>query len=201
MENKYGETNWGDVKTSGGNDFINLVQGSNKFRVVTKPYQFVVHWTKDPSGANKKLRCTTKNCPVCQHLDVKAQYRWYVGVISRQENKCGILEISSQIMTGIKSLVEDDDWGDPSSYDIDVTRGPKGSQPLYNVNPKPHKKLTKSEETMVANFLENLNLAKMVVPPTPEALTEKLLDLGFDNLGSSADDSDDGEDTFNFEDE
>lgn len=200
MEHKTGETNWGDAKTSGNNDFINLVEGENRFRIITKPYQFVVHWIKDPSGANKKLKCSIKSCPICQKMDVKAQYRWYVGVIARKGDKTGILEISSQIMTGIKGLVADDDWGDPNEYDIVVTRGPKGTNPLYTTTPKPHKKLTKDEQKMITTFLEDLDLTKMATPPTPEILTEKLIELGFTDLGF--DDTDDNdEDTFNFEEE
>lgn len=203
MEHKTGETNWGDTKTSGGNDFINLVEGENRFRVSTKPYQFVVHWITDPSGAKKKLRCSTKNCPICQNMDVKAQYRWYIGVLARKGEKVssGILEISSQIMTGIKGLVADEDWGDPSGYDIVVTRAAKGTNPLYTVTPKPHKKLAKAEKALVASFLEDLDLSKMVVPPTSESLTEKLTELGFTDLESPEDSKEDDKDTFNFEDE
>ena len=201
MGNNYGETNWGDTKTSGGNDFINLVEGKNRFRIITKPYQFIVHWTKDPSGANRKLRCATKDCAVCRDLDVKAQYRWYVGVIARgAEEKCGILEISSQVMTAVKSYATGEDWGDPTGYDIVVKRAPKGTNPLYTVEPIPHKKLTKDEQKMIADFNENVDLEKMVTPPTPEALIEKLLELGFTDIGSSESNSDDGDD-FDFEDD
>jgi hypothetical protein len=173
-EVKYGELeSWDDGDVSTPNDFMNLKEGMNQVRVFTNPYQFIVHWVKDASGVNRKIKCAVNNCPLCKK-GVKTQYRWYIGVIDRTTDMAKILEISSQIYKGIKDYVSDPDWGDVKQYDINVKRGPKGSQPLYTVVGKPKKPLTADEKEMIANFKEKLEISKFTQPPTPEEVAEKL---------------------------
>lgn len=177
-EVKYGElTDWedGDVST-GSNDFMNLAEGVNKVRVFTNPYQFVVHWVKDVTGVNRKIKCALNGCPLCRK-GVKTQYRWFIGVIDRKSGQPKILEISSQIYKGIKDHVTDPDWGDVKKYDINIKRGPKGSQPLYTVLGTPKKSgLSSDEQEMVKNFLEKINISKFTQPPTPEEVLQKMGD-------------------------
>ena len=47
---------WGDADL-GGNDFMNLEEGSNPVRILGAPTQFYIHWTKDETVANRKVRC------------------------------------------------------------------------------------------------------------------------------------------------
>lgn len=174
-EVKYGELqNWNDGNVSTPNDFMNLVEGNNKVRVFTNPYQFIVHWVKDVTGVNRKIKCAINGCPLCKR-GVKAQYRWYIGVIDRTSGAAKILEISSQIYKGIKDHVSDPDWGDVRKYDINIKRGPKGSQPLYTVLGSPKKSNFSTEEKeLIANFMERVDISKFTQPPTPEEVSEKL---------------------------
>lgn len=173
-EVKYGELeSWDDGDVSTPNDFTNLKEGSNQVRVFTKPYQFIVHWVKDASGVNRKIKCAVNNCPLCKKGE-KTQYRWYVGVIDRSADQAKILEFSSQVYKGIKDYVSDPDWGDTKQYDINIKRGPKGAQPLYTVVGKPKKPLTGDEKEMIANFNERVEIGKFTQPSTPEEVVEKL---------------------------
>jgi hypothetical protein len=182
-EVKYGQlASWDDGDVSGPNDFMNLVEGNNNVRVVTNPYQFVVHWTKDASGSNRKIRCAIDNCPLCRS-GVKSQTRWYIGVIDRVSGQAKILEIGSQIYKGIKDYVSSDDWGEMvkhswgeiMAYDINVKRGPKGTQPLYTVMGSPKMKdITAEEVTLVEAFLERVDISKFTQPSTPEEVAEKM---------------------------
>ena len=174
-EVKYGElASWDDADISDGNDFMNLAEGDNKVRVFTNPYQFVVHWVKDVTGANRKVKCAINGCPLCKK-GLKTQYRWYVGVIHRKTGQAKILEISSQIYKGIKDHISDPEWGDVKKYDINIKRGAKGSQPLYRVLGSPNKsKLTSDEQELVMNFLGRVNLSKLIQPSTPEEVSQKM---------------------------
>jgi len=174
-EVKYGELpDWESGDVSSPNDFMNLAEGNNKVRVITNPYQFLVHWVKDVTGVNRKIKCAINGCPLCKK-GVKTQYRWYIGVIDRVSGQPKILEISSQIYKGIKDHVSDPDWGDVRKYDINVKRGPKGSQPLYTVLGSPKKSgLSADEKELVSNFLERIDISKFTQPPTPEEVAEKL---------------------------
>lgn len=174
-EYKYGEIeDWGDVDVKTGSDYMKLNEGDNVVRIVTKPYQFQVCWLKDTSGVSRKVRSAlSKDCPLVKRGE-KLQKRWYVGVIERRSNACRILEVSSQIMAGVKNHADDQDWGDPRGYDINIKRAAPGSQPLYSVLAKPKKPLTDEEKTKVENFLKATDFQKMVKPPTPEEVAERL---------------------------
>jgi hypothetical protein len=193
----------GDI---GGSDFMQLEEGSNPVRMVTSPYQFYIHWTKDATGANRKIRCATKDCPLCQQGE---QYsaRWYVAAINRKTNRPVILEIGPQIFKQIAALSRKDKWGDPKKYDVDITRQPKGSQPLYIVSPEPHSVLTDGEKSELKEFMARVDLAKMTAPPTPAEVREKV-GLSDSNSNSNSDSvssdfdeptPDSSEDDFNFD--
>ena len=163
---------WGDADL-GGNDFMNLEEGSNPVRLITSPYQFYIHWTKDSTGANRKVRCALDGCPLCQKGE-RAVARWYVNVINRKTERCAILEIGPQIFKQILGLAKKDKWGDPRKYDVDIERQPKGSQPLYIVSPEPKEGLSDDEKGMVKEFMARVDLTKMVEAPTVDEINEKV---------------------------
>ncbi len=173
----YGQLNsWDDGNVSGGNDFMRLEVGSNKVRIFTNPYQYIVHWTKDSSGANRKVKCAVENCPLCKK-GVKAQYRWFLGVLDRKTGQPMILEISSQIYSGVKSHVSNPEWGDVRMYDIDITRGMPKTNPLYTIMASPNKgQITAEEQAVVKTFLERVDISKFTQPSTPEEVAEKMGD-------------------------
>jgi hypothetical protein len=161
---------------------MNLLEGDNVVRVVTNPYQFVVHWVKDSAGANKRIRCSIKDCPLCKQK-IKSQYRWYVGVIHRKTKIVKILEIPWQVFQGIQELAKSSDWnvfythewGKVMGYDINIKRGPKGANPLYNVIASPkHRDLTEDEADLVKSFFERTSIEQFTQPSTPEEILEKI---------------------------
>jgi len=177
-EYKYGElSDWNDADVKGGNDFMRLQEGDNRVRVFTKPYQFYVCWVKDTTGANRKVKSAVKNCPLVKRGE-KIQARWLLGVLDRRAGgKAKILEISSQIMTGIRTLVNDPDWGNPTGYDINIERGAPGKNPLYHVISKPHQPLSDEDKAAIEQFLKNTDLVTMTAPPTPEEVGERLAEI------------------------
>ena len=55
-EIKYGQLNdWNDGEVSLQSDFMNLQEGSNVLKVLTNPYQFIVHWVKDQSNCSSTM--------------------------------------------------------------------------------------------------------------------------------------------------
>lgn len=174
---KYGEVDWNEGSVAGGgSEFMKLEQGDNVVRIFTKPHQFHVCWLKDVSGANKKLRSAMKDCPLVKRGE-KIQTRWLVGVINRNKGRAEILEIGSQIYKGIKNLINDPDWGDPTNYDVNIKRGRPGENPLYGVLSKPHKKLTEEDASLIAEFSETTDLKKLTMPPTAEEVAQRLAEI------------------------
>jgi hypothetical protein len=162
----------GDVG-NGESSFMRLEEGDSSIRVLTSPYQFYSHWSVDATGAQRNVRCAVNNCPICARGE-KASARWYVGVINRKTQKPAILEIGSQIFTQILALSKKPAWGDVRGYDLTIERRPKGSQPLYNTTPEPKEKLTDEEKATAKEFLAKMDLAKMVLAPTPEEVAAKI---------------------------
>lgn len=178
-----GEVDWenGDVpgdrpKEDRPSDFMVLAQGDNKGRVLSNPQQFYVHWLNDETGQKRKVGCAVESCPVCkrgQDTD-KAQTRWLIKFLDRTDSRIKLLEISSQIFKGIKTLVGDPDWGPVTDYDINVKRGPKGAQPLYTVVPSKRIPLTTEEKQALAVFNERVDVTRFTKSPTPAEVAEKL---------------------------
>jgi len=184
-EVKYGKVEWEEGDVSTPSDFMNLVEGDNDVRVFTKPFQFHVAWVKDSTGAPRKVKSSVHNCPLMKRGE-KVQTRWYVGVLDRKSDIPKILEISTQVYVGIKNLVTNSKWGPIEKYDINIKRGPKGSQPLYTVFPYPSTDLTAEEKVMIERFNEKVDLGKFTQPPTPEEVAEKLTQLGLSVPGGAS---------------
>jgi hypothetical protein len=177
---------WGDADL-GGNDFMALEEGNNPIRMITSPYQFYIHWTKDTTGANRKVHCAVEGCPVCQQGE-RAVARWYVGVINRKTEKPAILEVGPQIFKQILGLAKKEKWGDPRKFDVDIERQPKGSQPLYIVSPEPKEPLTDDEKGMVKEFLARIDLGNMTAAPTADEVREKVgMSVGKEVVASKVD--------------
>lgn len=183
-----GEVDWETAELPGErtgiSDFMVLEQGDNKGRVLSNPQQFAVHWVVDETGKKRKVNCATDGCPVCQRgQDTdKPQVRWLIKFLNRKGGKVQLLEISSQIMKGIITLVQDPEWGAVTEYDINVKRGIPGSQPLYNVIPGRRSPLTTEEKQSLLAFNDRVDISRFVTPPLPSVVAEK---LGWSNVQSS----------------
>src|SRR3990167_4271175 len=186
MANKVevGMTTWdNDVKRPafGQNNkdlYMRLENGTNVLRVITKPHVYNVHRYKanesDP-GYGDRILCSAfhGSCPVCDKGD-KAKRRWLVGIIDRKTSAYKILDISVSVYKAIQELVRDEDYGDPSMYDIDIKVDKQGGATgYYNVVPKPKKPLSPSD-LQIKESVDLDDLKRRCVPPTPEKVLERL---------------------------
>lgn len=184
--------NW-DEADLGGSDFIGLDEGSNPIRVITSPYQFYIHWSKDATGANRKVRCALDGCPLCQQGE-RSVARWIIGVINRKSGKPAILEIGPQIFKQLHAFSKNPKWGDPRKYDVDVVRQPKGSQPLYIVTPEPKEPISEDEKGLVKEFLARVDFNKISAASTADEVREKM-GMTFKKEGAVSNDFDDDTDS------
>lgn len=197
-KNKYGLSSWDEVNFGGRNNnqprkdlFLRLNEGSNNIRIVTKPYQYFVHrWKDSPNdpGFGYKVKCSAfyGECPICDIVDsssddktklMKAKQRWYVGVIDRVTQTFKILDISFAIYNAIKEYNNDDDWGNPELYDINIKVNSKGGATgYYSVIPRPKSPLS-SADLEIKKEVENVHLDEIVArckPPTPEEVAKRM---------------------------
>src|ERR1035437_6125828 len=130
----FGEVNWTDDVFGGEGKknvntkdlFLRLDDGSNQMRLITQPYQYLVHKYKknpeNPKDFGMKVQCSQLHgsCPLCDAGD-KAKPRWLLGVISRKDNTYKILDISFAVFSSIRKLAKNTQhFGDPTKYDIIV---------------------------------------------------------------------------------
>lgn len=194
---KYGEQNWTDTSfdnsdRKGGKDtFLRLNPGSNRIRLLTLPYLYHQHrWM--PDGGKKygyRVDCSGAHgsCPLCEKGD-KAKKRWLVGVINRADDTVKVLDIGGGIYKDVLKHVRDEDWGDPSAYDIDIVVNPSGGpSDYYSVIAKPKKVIAsdlKKQEEFSTEYL-----IRRTTPPTPEDVQKRidkiLEDIRAENGGAS----------------
>jgi hypothetical protein len=191
----YGEISWDDeVSTEKKNNkdtFLRLEEGANVVRLVTKPYQYLVHRYKkegDP-GYGQKVYCSTPadgKCPLCVAGD-KAKPRWFIGVLDKKSQSVKILDISFSVFSQIRNLARNTDvWGDPQKYDINIFVNKNGGATgYYSVQPIPHKPLAVSEQQLKDNF-DMDDLSRKVTPPTSDQVETRLAKINAATIGKPA---------------
>jgi hypothetical protein len=188
----FGEVDWnstaGDSSGGGKTQFMRLEAGRNVFRVMGNPLQFYINWVEGPQG-KKKINSPVASPELLQRLDdagFKRKARWIVKVLDRNDGQFKLLEIGPQIYNGIRQLVNDPDWGKVTSYDLIVTRGKPGSQPLYSVSPRPKAGLDPAMKEAFLAFNDGLNLDRLIQPSDPKFVLET---MGWTAQGTSTPDA------------
>ena len=140
-------------------NYMKFLEGQNKFRIVSPATVGYEYWTDD----NKPVRL--KEYPQTKPADIRLaddssysiKHFWAFSVLDRKDEKVKILEITqASIMRNIEDLVMNEEWGDPTKYDITVSRTGSGMETRYTVQPSPHKELNAEEKSLVARMEINL---------------------------------------------
>lgn len=182
----FGEVSWEDESFEGSDKkqtnskdlFLRLDAGSNELRLVTKPFQYLVHKYKKEgdSGFGQKVSCSAVHgsCPLCDLQD-KAKPRWLLGVISRKDNKFKILDISFAVFGQIRKLAKNTkSWGDPQKYDIDIVVDKNGGATgYYTVQPLPKEPLS-AEDQKIKDEVDLDDLKRRSTPPQPDAVQARM---------------------------
>lgn len=179
---KHGEVSWDEEpkqeKKSNSQDlFLRLDDGENEIRLLTLPYQYLVHKYKkegDP-GYGNKISCSAAHghCPVCD-LGDKAKQRWFLGVIDRKTNSYKILDVSWAVYSQIKKL-NSGKWGDPTKYDVSIIVDRKGGATgYYTVQPVEKSPLSVADQRIKDEKLDLADLKRRASPPTPDVVQKRL---------------------------
>lgn len=140
---------------------------SYRVRIVSQPFRYYAKWVKLPNGKQAKLNSSlTEDCPL--NTDGKElQPGWYARVLSYEGNKVvpAVLDFGKQIMKAIKAVQANPDYGKQiHTYIITITKGTKGTQPLYTVLPSPPKALTDEEKELA----KKINKEEIDGKPNPD---------------------------------
>jgi hypothetical protein len=135
-------------KTSKGG-YMKFLKGDNAFRILSKPIVGYENW-KDGKPVRFRM---TDTLPSASDFD-NDKHKHFLGLLvwNYNDSAINILQLTQRsIQNEISALAKDEDWGDPLSYDIKVTRTGDGLSTEYSVSPKPHKALSKDIKEAMKN--------------------------------------------------
>jgi hypothetical protein len=181
----FGEVSWNDDVFPGDNKkqtnskdlFLRLDEGPNEIRILTQPYQYLVHKYKKEgdNGFGQKVQCSAihGSCPLCADGD-KAKPRWLLGVISRKTGTYKILDISFAVFSQIRKYNKNPRFGDPTKYDINIEVDKNGGATgYYSVQALPKEPLSAADQ-VIKDSIDFDDLKRRVTPPTPEKVQARL---------------------------
>lgn len=141
-------------------NYLKLIEGTIKFRVVSPAIYGYEYWTVDKKPVRSKTPITEKPSDIRLNDDgsYSIKHFWAFKVIDREDGRVKIFEITQNgIKRDIEALLQDTDWGNPFNYDIKIIGEGKGLERRYTVNPSPIKALTAEEKSLVARTEINLD--------------------------------------------
>lgn len=173
----------GDSKKGNNNSkdlFLRLGEGSNELRLVTAPFQYLVHkYKKDasnPKDFGQKIGCSALHgeCQLCAGGD-KAKPRWFYGVIDRKTGIYKVLDISFAVFSQIRKLARNTQrWGDPTKYDIDIVVDKNGGATgYYSVQPISKEPLSAADQ-QIKDSADLDDLKRRCTPPTAEMVQKRI---------------------------
>jgi len=202
INTKVGEVGWEDVempkndgtgRPKSGGLFLNMKDpGNYKIRIVSKPHQYYCHWVEIdlPGGKKqrKKVNATLDgNDPICIDQGKGPQIKWLFKVLFRDPKEGTVLRLldaGPQIVAQIKKLHNDkENFGTVSKYDIIISKGAKGANPLYTIqatgNEKSPQPLTQDELKLVKESSDKnsdkfVDVEKMCKPWTAQQILDAM---------------------------
>jgi len=171
----FGQVDWNAADSGTKSDFLRLEEGENTVRVMGNPVQFYIHWVVTPDGSRRKVNSPVDSPELVRRLEdsgFRRQPRWLIKVLDRTDDEFRILEVGPQIYNGVKALYNNSRWGKVTAYDVTISKGPKGSQPLYSVTPNPKEPLSSDFKARFVDFNDRVNVEKLISPSTGEEVRE-----------------------------
>jgi hypothetical protein len=99
-----------------------------------------------------------------EETNISTRYAWLVW--NQDEQAAQILQQSASVFNQIAQLARDEDWGDPTEYDVKISREGTGfSDTKYTVNPSPNREpLSEAAKAALSeiNLLEKVKSGKGV---------------------------------------
>lgn len=139
-------------KPSTANQYMKLEEGDNKIRVLAPAITGWIDWTPDKKPVRSKTEPETNFNP-----DNPAKHFWAFPVWDYRDEKVKILEITqSSIQGSLLGFVNDEDWGDPIKYDVNIKRSGKDMGTKYTVVTTPPKEPSAQIKDAIKHMTVNM---------------------------------------------
>jgi hypothetical protein len=128
-------------------NYMKFAEGENTFRVLSPAVVGYEYWNsknepvrslKGFNGLPEDIRYE-EDKKTGESKPSRIKHFWAFAVWNVDAGKVQLLQISQQgVMDAIKALVDNKKWGNPTGYDITVTRSGSGFDTEYQTMPNPH---------------------------------------------------------------
>jgi hypothetical protein len=121
--------------------------GENRIRIIGRPVIGWLDWDRD----KKPHRFRMDKKPSAPMGKDPIRHFWAILVWDNKGQCLQVWELTQKgIMAAIKALVADPDWGNPSDYDIKITKSGSGKDTEYEIRPAPKSPMSDEVKTIVA---------------------------------------------------
>lgn len=125
--------------SSGSSRYMKLLKGENKIRIISKPIIGWLEWID-----KKPIRTQISEEPEATDEENKPKKFMAMAILDRSDDTVKILELTQQsVIKAIKALSANPDWGNPFTYDINISKTGEDLKTKYVVTPSPKKPLGK----------------------------------------------------------
>jgi len=141
-------------------NYCRLEEGDNIFRVLSSAITGWEWWIDDTEnkGKRKPVRVKSQKDVPVEHAEAK--HFWAFVVWNRNKEQVQILELTQRtIMTAIERLVDNEKWGSPKKYDLNVSRTGKELDTSYTTMPEPKEEIDPGVVQMYKDM--NINLSAL----------------------------------------
>lgn len=147
-----------EIKESGARRYIKLESGENKIRLLSDPITGYIGWIEE-DGKRKPVR--SKDKPEGDNLAIFEEgVKPFIATVAwdYRDNQLKVFETDkATIIKGIKSLAEDEDYGDPQGYDLKIKKEGEDKMTRYTVLAAPCKPISKEIKEAFESTTVNLN--------------------------------------------
>jgi len=189
MNDFFGKDNYEVPQKVGG--YMKLQEGENRIRILgtfsegtaIKGWEY---WITGKEGGRVPVRKMEDESIITADLEEgedKVKHFWALPVYNVNADAIQLLELTQVgIQKAITNLAKDRDWGNPTGYDISITRtktGPETMNVEYTVSPKPAKPL---DAGVIKRYKEkNINIQALFAGKDPfnSEEEEEEVEVGF----------------------
>lgn len=136
--------------------YFKTKNGDNRIRILGSAIVGYEGWTYEHKGKSVPVRHRIKPDGFAEPFDIaqvdmgkKIKHFWAFPVWNVDEKLVQVYQITQKsIMDKIKTLTQDEDWGDPTQYGLVISRSGEKLDTKYEVTPKPKTPLP--DEALIA---------------------------------------------------
>lgn len=156
----------------GSNRYFKFVDGPNRIRILSTPTIGWEYWNTDPKP--KSIRFLGKTPPEVKLSDIKPdqngkrtlKHFWVFSVWDYSDDTLKIASITQKtVIEALYGLIKDKGWGDPTGYDITITRKKEGDKISYSLLPSIPSGVTEDMITAIADC--NIDMAAYIAGENP----------------------------------